>query len=138
MANSIKGLKKNYFVGKNVIITGATGGFGSLLSEKYWELGCNLLLLARNEKKLIALIDRLNKKKSDIQKINKLIIDFKNNLNKKEIINAIDKFGLIDILINNAAIHGPIGNFWENNLSERRNRKSITKTFCFYHIRGCF
>ena len=43
---------KNYYKNKNIIITGATGGIGTVLVETLSSLGANLLLISHNEEKI--------------------------------------------------------------------------------------
>ena len=58
---------KNYYKNKNIIITGATGGIGTVLVETLSSLGANLLLISHDE-------DKIKKK-------------FHNLLNEEEFIN---------------------------------------------------
>ena len=44
---------KGYFKGKNIIITGATGGIGSLTVKAFYDLGANVLALVRNKQKFL-------------------------------------------------------------------------------------
>ena len=83
---------------KKVLITGATGGIGNCLVEKFEELGCSVFATGTNEEKL----NNLKKKFPNIQ-IEKFqlndhekIENFIENVNKK-----LDG---IDILVNNAGI----------------------------------
>ncbi|MBN1924375.1 MAG: SDR family oxidoreductase [Prolixibacteraceae bacterium] len=84
---------------KVVIITGASSGIGEALARKYSQKGFNLVLAARSYEKLIELEKELQGNilcvKADVSIENdcKTIIDL-----------AIDRFGKIDILINNAGI----------------------------------
>lgn len=43
---------KNYYKNKNIIITGATGGIGTVLVETLSSLGANLLLISHDEEKI--------------------------------------------------------------------------------------
>ena len=43
---------KNYYKDKNIIITGATGGIGTVLVETLSSLGANLLLISHDEEKI--------------------------------------------------------------------------------------
>ena len=45
-------MNDNSFRDKNILITGATGGIGSLLTETLYKLGATLLLVSRNEERL--------------------------------------------------------------------------------------
>lgn len=85
---------------KVVVITGASSGIGKALAEKYATEGFNLVLAARR----IELLQEIGKKfpdrnflmvKTDVT----IETDCKNLIDK-----AIEKFGRIDILINNAGI----------------------------------
>ncbi|HKI90379.1 MAG TPA: SDR family oxidoreductase [Draconibacterium sp.] len=85
---------------KVVVITGASSGIGKTLAEKYASEGWSLVLAARRIERLHALEKNLKNVevlsvKTDIT----LESDCKNLIEK-----AIEKFGRIDILINNAGI----------------------------------
>lgn len=43
---------KNYYKNKNILITGATGGIGTVLVETLSSLGANLLLISHDEEKI--------------------------------------------------------------------------------------
>ncbi|HKI87528.1 MAG TPA: SDR family NAD(P)-dependent oxidoreductase, partial [Draconibacterium sp.] len=85
---------------KVVIITGASSGIGKALAEKYASEGWNLVLAARR-------IDRLHSLEKELTNVEVISIktdvsiesDCENLIDK-----AIEKFGRIDILINNAGI----------------------------------
>lgn len=47
----------NYYKGKGIIITGATGGIGSLLTSVLIELGARVVAVVKNEKKLKEMFD---------------------------------------------------------------------------------
>ncbi|MDA7682056.1 SDR family oxidoreductase [Verrucomicrobiales bacterium] len=118
MANRREVLKKIDLTGDTVIITGSTGGLGFELAEQYIKAGSNLILIAKDNKKLERQIDYLNGIKKNNQFINQLVIDFSCEdfeLSLKDKLNNLPK---IDALINNAAVHGPIGQFYENSLEE--------------------
>ena len=88
------------FRNKNVIITGASGGIGSKISEKMKGLGAKILISGTNEQKLKNLAtsfeENINYIKCDLRNINdieNLIKESKQLFNNK-----------VDILINNAGI----------------------------------
>ena len=60
MANRREVLKKIDLTGDTVIITGSTGGLGFELAEQYIKAGSNLILIAKDNKKLERQIDYLN------------------------------------------------------------------------------
>ena len=84
---------------KKILITGATGGIGNSLVEKFSNLGCQIVATGTNEEKL----NNLKKKYPKI-----IIEKFKLNEHDK-IESFIDvvcgKLNGIDILVNNAGIN---------------------------------
>ncbi len=85
---------------KVVVITGASSGIGKALAEKYAAEGWNLVLAARRIERLLDLEKELKNSevlslKTDVTKID----DCRNLIEK-----TINKFGKIDVLINNAGI----------------------------------
>lgn len=104
--------------GKNIIITGASRGFGRLLAHKFWEQGANLILVARSIENLIELKDQL--KSASLNQIVEIFAHDLSNLNTiPELMKKIyQDFPQVDVLINNAAIQGPIGPSWEVEWSE--------------------
>ncbi len=87
---------------KVVIITGASSGIGKALAEEYAKNGSSIVIAARNEEKLHNLKNELNDKPCEVLAV-KTDVSQENeckNLIKK----AIEKFGKIDVLINNAGI----------------------------------
>jgi short-subunit dehydrogenase len=114
------------FKNKNIVITGATGGFGSALAIKYYQEGANLILIGRSLEKLNSLKEKLliDKKSNQVIKIIKLDLGNLNSISKilkKEFI-KISKF---DVLINCAAIQGPVGKSWENKFFEWQSTFNI-------------
>jgi len=85
---------------KVVVITGASSGIGRALAEKYAAEGFRLVLAARRIERLLELQKRLS---------NVEVLPVKTDVSieedcKKLIDSAVEKFGRIDILINNAGI----------------------------------
>lgn len=85
---------------KVVVITGASSGIGKALAEKYAAEGFNLVLAARR-------IERLQELKQTLSSVDVLPVE--TDVSVEEdcrllIESAIQKFGKIDILINNAGI----------------------------------
>ena len=83
---------------KKILITGATGGIGNCLVEKFYNLGSIVLATGTNEEKL----NNLKKKFTNIH-IEKFKLDEHSEI-EKFIEKANQKLGGLDILINNAGI----------------------------------
>jgi 3-oxoacyl-[acyl-carrier protein] reductase len=83
---------------KKILITGATGGIGNCLVEKFYNLGSIILATGTNEEKL----NNLKKKFTNI-KIEKFKLDEHSEIEK--FIDKVDQnLGGFDILVNNAGI----------------------------------
>ena len=83
---------------KKILITGATGGIGNCLVEKFDNFGSNIIATGTNEEKLANL-----KKKFPKIIIEKFKLDEHNKI--EEFIDGIEKkLGGLDILVNNAGI----------------------------------
>jgi len=85
---------------KVVIITGASSGIGKALAQKYAAEGWNLVIAARRLERLNELTKQLNKTE---------VLPVKTDITVEEeckqlIEQAVEKFGRIDVLINNAGI----------------------------------
>jgi short-subunit dehydrogenase len=114
------------FKNKNIIITGATGGFGSALAIKYYQEGANLILIGRSFDKLNSLKEKLLVDKKSNQFIKTIKLDLANlNLISKVLKKEFIKISKFDVLINCAAIQGPIGKSWENKFIEWQNTFNI-------------
>ncbi len=86
------------FKNKKILITGATGGIGNSLVEKFVSLEGTVLATGTNEKKL-------NDLKKNFPEIETLRFDISEHLKIEEFIeNASSKINGIDILVNNAGI----------------------------------
>ncbi len=85
---------------KVVIITGASSGIGKALAEKYAAEGWNLVLAARRNERLQELKEKLARAEVLTVKTDVTVEGDCKNLVEK----AVERFGKIDVLINNAGI----------------------------------
>ena len=108
-------------MGKNCLITGATGGLGSKIAEAMLENNCNIFLTSKSPTKLKKLKNELERKNLNDNKISFQSGDLTKILDVKKIIKSVRKdFQTIDVLINNAGIYlsKPIS---QSNLDEFQN-----------------
>ena len=84
------------FIGKKILITGASGGIGRELTKSFLENGADVFITGTNSQKLTLLNKELNGKCKIIE-CNLSSVDDTNNL-----IEYLNGFGGMDILINNA------------------------------------
>ena len=103
--------------GMHCLITGATRGLGRTLANAFWQAGASLALTARQSDALERLVADLGKRSG--QEVITVTEDLANPQAAGKIVNSIEgKFPRLDVLINNAAIQGPIGPLWENDWKE--------------------
>ncbi|MGF2413479.1 MAG: SDR family oxidoreductase, partial [Ferruginibacter sp.] len=91
--------------GKTALVCGSTQGLGYASAVELALLGCNVVLMARNEAKLIEAAKSLSKKEG--QSHHYLVADFTNTATVKTVINEFAKNNTIHILVNNTG--GPAG-----------------------------
>jgi NAD(P)-dependent dehydrogenase (short-subunit alcohol dehydrogenase family) len=98
---------------KNIIITGASRGLGAVIAGTMWFAGASMMLVDKDQ-------DALNKVISGLgHRLHQTAFPFFIDLNASNAAELILKsaqkhFDHLDVLINNAAIQGPIGPSWEN------------------------
>ena len=101
---------------KVALITGSSRGLGEFLAKRFWDAGYNLCLIARSVVGLEPVVATLPAKKE--QQVISLVCDLGDPDQVAELsVKVRGCFSHLDVLINNAAIHGPIGPMWENDLS---------------------
>lgn len=96
-------MKRDYFKGKVMVITGASSGIGLASAELFASLGAKLSLAARSEDKLKELAGRISPDPD------RDILCIKTDVSVEEdcrnlIDRTVEKFGRIDILVNNAGL----------------------------------
>lgn len=101
---------------KTCFITGASRGIGEFLTHRFWDAGFNICLVARSEEGLKKIAHALPERKG--QQLTCLVCDLANPELVMELAAKV-KASLphLDALVNNAAIHGPLGPLWENDFS---------------------
>lgn len=101
---------------KVALITGASRGLGEVLTQGFWGDGYSLCLVARTKSDLENLKASLPHRAHQVCDIR--ICDLAEKCSVNDLIVYIAaEFPRLDVLVNNAAIHGPIGRFLENDFS---------------------
>lgn len=96
---------------RNCLITGASRGLGAALAEAFWAGGFNLFLVAQDAARLTEFANRLPGIAG--QRVHIFAADLSKIGAVADVIgNFQSQFTQIDVLINNAAIQGPIGPAW--------------------------
>lgn len=102
---------------KWALITGATQGLGTCLARRFWNEGYSLALCGRNRQGLEIVANDLGARKGQSTSI--FVEDFTDPDAPERLFSAVSKtHPRIEVLINNAAEHGPIGPVWENDWSD--------------------
>src|SRR5271169_2931610 len=105
--------------GRTCIVTGATGGLGSHLAAQFWREGASLLLTGRKITATQTLAASFPPAPCADQKLVTFCGDLaEQGVAAKLVAQAKEEFAALTILVNNAAIQGPIGPVWENDLQE--------------------
>ena len=88
--------------GKVAIITGASYGMGRSMAELFAEEGASVVITARHQEKLDEVVDAIKAKGG---KAVGVVADVCSTADTKKVFGtALDTFGDVDILINNAGI----------------------------------
>lgn len=90
------------FEGKTVIVTGSSTGIGAGIARRFHDEGANVIINARNAEKCAAFASTLDSART-------LVVpgDVSESVFAKEIVAAaVDRFGGLDTLVNNAGIGG--------------------------------
>ncbi|MEO1019138.1 MAG: SDR family oxidoreductase [Pseudomonadota bacterium] len=89
---------------KTVIITGASGGLGQSISQAFAEHGYNVVLTGTNAAKLDETATQTHAPERTVT----VVADVSNAEGRLKIVEgALDRFGRIDVLINNAGVFEP-------------------------------
>jgi len=109
--------------GKVAIITGASRGIGKRLSDSFLEAGCAVTLVASNRQGLECAAQELRR---GHRRVLAVACDVANSQEVEAVVKAtIQQFGGIDILVNNAAVLGPVGSVWETDAENWRRAVDV-------------
>ena len=117
-------LKKGMRINMKALITGASSGIGKDMAKILANKGYELVIVARDEKKL----EEVKNELSQITKVEIISKDLSDEENCKEIYKEVEN---VDLLINNAGF-GDCGNFTKTSLEKEINM--IKTNIIAYHI----
>lgn len=94
---------KNFFQGKNCVITGASSGIGNLLTSQLFDLGANIIIVARREHLLQALVTECEEKGNGENTISYCVADIGVMDGAQKLLAFVkERFDTIDVIIANA------------------------------------
>lgn len=101
--------RESWKANKTVLVTGASGGIGYDLSSVFAENGYNVVLIARNKQKLLALANQAQQMFGVSARV--IVKDLSRPNAAEEVVRELEREGIqIDVLVNNAGF-GVLGNF---------------------------
>ncbi|MCS6801468.1 MAG: SDR family oxidoreductase [Chloroflexota bacterium] len=96
--------------GRTAIITGASRGIGRAIAEAFVEAGASVLIAARSSQALAETEAALRPRLGAGQQLRSLAVDVGERAQIDALISqAVETFGRVHILVNNAGIYGPKG-----------------------------
>ena len=102
--------------GKHCLTTGATRGLGEVLARAFWDAGANLVLVGRSANALDRVVNDLGSRPG--REAIPVPVDLSVPDAADQIVSFIRaRIPHMNVLINNAAIQGPIGPLWKNDWS---------------------
>jgi len=99
------------------LITGASRGLGAHLASRFWRAGWSLVLVARDVSALANACVTFEKR--PFQTLEFVSCDLASSDHIKKLSSSLkEKYQSLDLIINNAAIQGPIGSLEQNDFDE--------------------
>jgi NAD(P)-dependent dehydrogenase (short-subunit alcohol dehydrogenase family) len=95
---------------RTAIVTGASQGLGYAIAAAYIDAGAHVVVVARTASELAEAASRLSERAGDAGRVLAIPADVSVPSETTRVVNtALDRFGTIEVLVNNAGIYGPIG-----------------------------
>ena len=117
-------VNRKSLVNRTCLVTGAGRGIGRAISLEFARCGANVAVCARTRSE----IEHVGVEIEDVRRGSSMTFnvdtsDF--NLVSDMVSKVIERFGRIDVLVNNAGVQGPIGQFWTNDLQDWKRTVEI-------------
>jgi len=130
MSTSKVPFESQAFSRKTIIVTGGGYGIGKQIALSFGRLGANVVVAARSRDKLEQVADQLRGMNTDPLA---LTVDIGIERAVRDMAQAVvDKYGGIDVLVNNAAISGPTAMIPEIDTDDWRAAVDINLNGTFY------
>jgi short-subunit dehydrogenase len=93
---------KGLFEDKVVIVTGASSGIGEAIAREFAANGSKVMLAARSEERLAAIVEDIRRKKQEASFVR---TDVTSETDCKSLVErTVEKYGTVNVLINNAGL----------------------------------
>jgi 3-oxoacyl-[acyl-carrier protein] reductase len=99
--------------GRQALVTGGTRGLGLEIARLFWSEGANLIVVARDARELDRLREALQPQAAAGQVLDVLSADLSSDSGLRSVLEQMARRCGVEVLVNNAAIQGPIGKLWE-------------------------
>ena len=121
--------------GRVALITGGGRGIGRAIALAYAAEGAKLALAARTESELRDTAEAITTRHGT--DVHTVIADVSSRQQvDNAVASALERFGAIDVLVNNAGNLGPVGVLWENDPDEWEQTIAIHVLGTFYGCRA--
>lgn len=98
------------------LITGGSTGLGAHLVRRFWLDGYSILIVARTRTRILSVLDEVPQRVDQIARL--FPCDLSNAKSVVRLLHSVkEEISHLDVLVNNAAIQGPIGPLGDNELS---------------------
>jgi 3-oxoacyl-[acyl-carrier protein] reductase len=105
-------METSLFRGKTVLVTGASRGLGRHIAQAFWRRGADVLMVSRSSGQEL-------EPANESQRGSHFPVDLGDGNAAEAIFDGVMKFsGRLDVLVNNAAIIGPIGALEDNDFAQ--------------------
>ena len=99
--------------GRQALVTGGTRGLGLEIARLFWSEGASLMVVARDARGLECLREALVPRAAPGQIFDQVSADLSSDSGLRKVIEKMEGWGGVDVLVNNADVQGPIGKAWQ-------------------------